>query len=356
MALFSAAIGVPFWLLTLTVGVPSLLCIVFGGLLYRFWSNPEMRIFYKAMMNPNLYIVMDHTTYGYVRFHAAKLGKMQLDGDKQMGIKFIPRDEGHVEQSANFRFVHTIQGHPYPVNSVTAYAIEGCCEKLREAGLPLTTNILDALFRAKLDRSQMCGYTEIDVEEQDVDEYGNPLYREEQALDESGMPMYNDVPLVDEYGNVVYADQESWDENGIQHIVRVPQTQTVPVMEKIPVTRTVRKSYQFQLSPTEFEQLSKVKCDLEHTFVGYDHLGGSVFAWQHVSDVVSLGASVVSTDVQALVDNARREAVLKSKKKTHDLILYAIVAFILTIAAVVFLTYLRGGGPSIGLATILMGV
>lgn len=342
MSIFSAAIGVPIWLLALVVGVPTMVCIVSGSLLYRLWSNPEIKIFSKAVMNPNLYIVMDHTTYGYVRFHAAKIGKMSLDGDKQLGIKFIPRDEGHVEQSANFRIVHTIQGHPYPVNSVTAYAIEGCCEKLREAGLPLTTNILDALFRAKMDKTRMCGYVEEAVEEQDIDEFGQPVYREEQALDESGMPLYNDVPVLDEYGRPVYIDQEMWDDNGIQHIMRVPQTQQMPVMERIPVTHMVMKSFQFQLSESEFEQLENIKRDLEHTFVGYDHLGGSVFAWQHVSDIVTLGASVVSTDVQALVDNARREALLKAKKKEHNLILYAIVAFILTIAALTFLIVMKG--------------
>jgi len=341
MSIFSAAVGVPIWLLGLGVGLPTMFSIVTGSLLYRFWSNPEIKIFSKAVMNPNLYIVMDHTSYGYVRFHTAKIGKMSLDGDKQLGIKFIPRDEGHVEQSANFRIVHTIQGHPYPVNSVTAYAIEGCCEKLREAGLPLSTNILDALFRAKLDKTKMCGYVEEKIEEQDIDEYGNPVFRDEQAYDESGMPLFNDVPVLDEYGQPVYIDQEMWDDNGIQHIMRVPQTQQMPVMEKIPVTRTVLKSFQFQLSEAEFEQLENIKQDLEHTFVGYDHLGGSVFAWQHVSDVVTLGASVVSTDVQALVDNARREALLKAKKKEHNLILYAIVAFILCIGAAAFIIVLN---------------
>lgn len=347
MSLFSAAIGVPIWLLGLSVGVPTIAAIVSGLLLYRLLSNPEIKIFSKAAMNPNLYIVMDHTTYGYVRFHAAKIGKMALEGDAQLGIKFIPRDEGHVEQSANFRIVHTIQGHPYPVNSVTAYAIEGCCEKLREAGLPLTTNILDALFRAKLDKTKMCGYVEEAVEEQEIDETGQPVYREEQAVDESGMPLYNDVPLFDEYGRPIYVDQETWDDNGVQHIMRVPQTQPMPVLERIPVTHTVMKSFQFQLSESEYEQLENIKRDLSHTFVGYDHLGGSVFAWQHVSDIVTLGASVVSTDVQALVDNARREAILKSKKKEHNLILYAIVAFILCLGVVVIIIFLNnqsGGG------------
>ena len=161
------------------------------------------------------------------------------------------------------------------------------------------------------------------------------------TVDESGMPLYNDVPVFDEYGRPVYTDQESWDENGIQHIIRVPQTQPMPVLERIPVTHMVMKSFQFQLSPTEYEQLENIKKDLEHTFVGYDHLGGSVFAWQHVSDIVTLGASVVSTDVQALVDNARREALLKAKKKEHNLILYAIVAFILCIGAAAFIMVLN---------------
>lgn len=333
MSLFDAAIGVPIWLLVVIIVIPSAAALFFGVMFFKMWSNPEIKTLLKAIMNPNLYVVMDHTTYGYVRFHVAKLGNLEMEGPEKMGHKFIPRDEGHVEQSANLRIVHTIQGHPYPVNPLTAYAIEGCCEKLRDAGLPLNINVLDALFRARLDEKQLCGYTEFETEEQVIDDDGNLVFTEEQATDENGDLMFRDEPIYDEDGNVVFVEEETWDEKGVQHIICTPQTRQVPVMAQIPVMHKVKKTAQFQLSEDEFEQLEQIKDDLDHTFVGYDHLGGSVFAWQHVSDVVSLGASLVSTDVQALVDNARREAILKTKKKEHNLIVYAIVAFILCIGA-----------------------
>ena len=337
MSFFTAAVGVPFWLLAVGVGLPSILAFVFGLLFYRLWSNPEIKTLSKAVLNPDYYIVMDHTTYGYVRFHAAKLGKLTMEGPKQMGIKFIPRDEGHVERSANFRIVHTIHGHPYPIESETAYVVERCCAEIREAGLPLSINVLDALFRAELDREKMCGYVKYKKQSQKMDEDGNPMFKDEIQTDEDGNTVYQDEQLFDEDGKPIFEGVEDYDEDGNPHTIYVPQTHRVPVVVQVPVMEEVEETIQKELTEKEFEILEDIKDKLEHTFVGYDHLGGSIFAYQHVSDVVSLAASIVSTDVQALVDNAAREALLKSKKKSADLMMYAIVFCIICVGAIVLL-------------------
>ncbi|MCL2862795.1 MAG: hypothetical protein FWE54_01670 [Methanimicrococcus sp.] len=297
MSLFAGAIVLPLFqviaaIVFFIVIIFMLLCVIF-----MFVSVPEIRVLFKAA-HFKKYVLFNHSSYAVAKISAVKISDVSLK-PLQNEAKFRPRGKDDVERTDKIRWIHSHEMTPYPISSTTAYIVDKFVGALKSAGLSPSISNIDAILRCGLDESQMIGY---------VDDY---ITEENPVLDADGNPTF-DV-ITDAEGNVFKK----------------------AIFER----KVTKKTYQMQVSDDEMVELKKLKLKLEMTWVGIDSGGSDIFSYSHLGQVVNILMAGTPATVDDLQHIAERHGIMKSRIDNKNLMLYAIVAFILVIAGGTFLRF-----------------
>lgn len=305
MSFLTTAFVLPLWQALILIGIPTVLLVLSLILHVMYFSVPECKTLFLSTFG-NKYVLFNHSSYSTASLSLVTIDDMKLKGPKKIGTKIAPRHKDDVERVGRIKFIHTHRLSLYPVSSTTAYIVDKFINELRAQGVTLSDNVLDALFRCKLDVTKMIGYAEEEIEEL----VKVPVMKNGKQ---------DTKALYDENGNLVGEE---------------------PLFTEVLQKKTV--VYQAQLSEEEFKILRDLKTKLESTFVSIDTDGGDIFAWSHISDVVDIGMSSAPSDIEKLETVAEKRGAMKQSQNFKYFIPLAVGAFIFVIGAITFLSYIKG--------------